>query len=231
MEINVKKQRLWYSKTGRVPCSITVNNTALEQVSQYKHLGSWMTKDGKCEMDIKTRIGMAKDVFWKHKKLLKGNINLQTKKRMLNCYVFPVARYACESWTLNDERCINSFEQWRYRRMMKIKWTDEISNEEVLQRIRERELCLYISVKKQKMAFTGHVLRGSSGKDLLDVLEGKLKLNSKLTQGRPRKMWLDDIKSWTGLDSYEKIKNFVNDRKSWRACNITCQPSDTEEDS
>jgi len=79
------------------------------------------------------------------------------------------------------------------------------------------------------MAFAGHVLRGSSGKDLLDVLEGKL--NSKLSQGRPRKMWLDDIKSWTRLNSYEKIKNLANDRKSWRACRITCQPSDTEEDS
>ena len=32
------------------------------------------------------------------------------------------------------------------------------------------------------------------------------------------------------IDSYEKIKNLANDRKSWRACSITCQPSDTEED-
>jgi len=153
------------------------------------------------------------------------------KKRKLNCYVFPVARYACESWTLNDDvsRRINSFEQWCYRRMMKSKWTDKISNEEVLQRIREKEVCLYNSVQKQKMAFAGHILRGSSGKDLLDVLQGKL--NSKLPQGRPRRMWLDDTKSWTGLDSYEKIKNLANDRKSWRACSITCQPSDTEEDS
>jgi len=57
------------------------------------------------------------------------------------------------------------------------------------------------------MAFAGHVLRGSSGKDLLDVLEGKL--NYKLSQGRPRRMWLDDIKSWTGLDPYDKIKNLA----------------------
>ena len=55
-------------------------------------------------------------------------------------------------------------------------------------------------------------------------------LNSKLSQERPRRMWLDDIKSWTGLDSYEKIKNRGNDKKSLRACSITCQPSDTEED-
>jgi len=121
MEINVKKTKTTaISKTGNVLCSITVNNTALEQVSQYKYLGSWITEDGKCKMDIKTRIGMAKNAFWKHKELLRGNINLQTKKRMLNCYV---ARYACESWTLNDDlsRRINSFEQWCYRRMMKIK--------------------------------------------------------------------------------------------------------------
>ena len=66
------------------------------------------------------------------------------------------------------------------RRMMKIKWTDKISNEELPQRIKGKELCLCNSVKKQKMAFAGHVLRGSSGKDLFDVLEGKL--NSKLSQ-------------------------------------------------
>jgi len=117
----------------------------------------------------------------------------------------------------NDDlsRRINSFERWCYCRKVKIKWLVKISNEEVglLQRIREKELCLYNSVKKQKMAFAGHVLRGSSGKDLLHVLEGKL--NSKLSQGRPRRLWLDEIKSWTKLDSYEKIKNLANDRKSW----------------
>jgi len=66
-EINVKKTKtMVISKTGNVHCSITVNKTALEQVSQYKYLGSWITEDGKCEMDIKIGIAMAKDAFWKH---------------------------------------------------------------------------------------------------------------------------------------------------------------------
>jgi len=149
---------------------------------------------------------------------------------MLNCYIYPVARYACESWTLNDDliRRINSFEQWCYRRMLKIKWTDRVSNDEVLHRIKEKELCLYNSIKKQKLAFAGHVLRGSSGKELLAVLEGKL--NSRISQGRPRRMWLDDIKSWTKMDTYEKIKMLARDRKKWRALTIACQPSDTEDD-
>ena len=51
----------------------------LEQVTKYKYLGSWLTEDGRCDLEIKTRIGMAKDAFWKHKDLLKGKICLKTK--------------------------------------------------------------------------------------------------------------------------------------------------------
>jgi len=64
MEIIVKKTKtMVISKTENIPCSIAVNNIALEQASQYEYLGSWITEDGKCEMDIKTKIGMAKDAF------------------------------------------------------------------------------------------------------------------------------------------------------------------------
>jgi len=70
-------------KTGNLQCKIMINGTMLEQVPQYKYLGSWITEDGKCDYDIKTRNGIAKDAFWKHKELLKGNINLAVKQRIL----------------------------------------------------------------------------------------------------------------------------------------------------
>jgi len=46
---------------------------------------------------------MAKDAFWKHKEFLRGNISLKVKKKMLHCYVFPVLKYSCESWTMNKD--------------------------------------------------------------------------------------------------------------------------------
>ena len=82
-------------------------------------------------------------------------------------------------------RRINAFEQWCYRILLKIKWTDKISNE-VLRRIKEDEMCMYKSIQKQKLAFTGHILRGLSGKDAIQILEGKLEANT--AQGRPRRM-------------------------------------------
>ena len=226
MEVNIKKTKtMVFCKTGRDGCKITINGAALEQVSQYKYLGSWMTENGRCELDIKTRIAMAKDTFWKHKELLKGNINLQVKKRILCCYVFPVAKYSCESWTMNRDviRRINAFEQWCYRRILKIKWNDKITNEEVLKRMKQNEMYLYKSIQKQKMAYTGHVLRGSSGESALRILEGKLNANT--AQGRPRRMWLDDIKEWTQMNTYEAIKRLAEDRNEWRVCTAACLPS------
>jgi len=77
-------------------------------------------------------------------------------------------------------------------------------------------LCLYRSIRKQKTAYTGHVLRESSGEDALQILEGKLEATT--AQGRLRRMWLDDIKQWTQLSTYEDIKRLAQDRCQWRVC-------------
>ena len=81
IDINVKKTKtLVINKSGHTNCTISINGSVLEQVLQYKYLGSWITEDGRCELDIKSRIGMAKDTFWRHKELLRGKINLKVKK-------------------------------------------------------------------------------------------------------------------------------------------------------
>jgi len=60
-----------------------------------------------------------------------------------------VALYRSETWTLrkNDERVVNAFETWCWRRMLKIKWTDRIMNDEVFQREKEERLLLKIKKK------------------------------------------------------------------------------------
>ena len=102
MEMNIKKTKTTViTETGNVCCKIMVDDTMLEQVSQYKYLDSWITDNGRCELDVKTRIAMAKDAFWKHKELLRGNVSLQVKKRILQYYIYPVLKYSCESWIMD----------------------------------------------------------------------------------------------------------------------------------
>ena len=48
----------------------------------------------------------------------------------------------------NEERVINAFETWCWRKMLKIKWTDRITNNKVFQRAKEEILLLKIKKKK-----------------------------------------------------------------------------------
>jgi hypothetical protein len=47
----------------------------------------------------------------------------------------------------NEERVVNAFQTWRWGRMLKIKWTDRITNDEVFQRAKEERLLLNIKKK------------------------------------------------------------------------------------
>jgi len=61
----------------------------------------------------------------------------------------------------------------------------------------------------------------------LRILDGKIK--GKLYQGRPRRMWLDDLKEWTQLETYTDIKRTAEGRSRWRLCTYkACQPSETD---
>jgi len=40
-----------------------VNGKAIKQAKQFSHLGSILTSDGRCDTEIKRKIGMAKKAF------------------------------------------------------------------------------------------------------------------------------------------------------------------------
>ena len=43
----------------------------------FKYLGSWITEDAGCEVDIRARVGMAKAAFWQNKELMRRNIRFK----------------------------------------------------------------------------------------------------------------------------------------------------------
>jgi len=50
---------------------------------------------------------------------------------------------------------------------------DKVSNTNVLKRIREKEPRFHIEISQQKLAYVGHVLRGSGGRNALVILVEK----------------------------------------------------------
>jgi len=85
-----------------------------------------------------------------------------------------MALYGAETWTLRaaDQKYLESFEMWYWRRMEKISWTDYVRNEKVLLRVSEQRNILH-EIRKRKVNWIGHILRRN--RLLKQVIEGKIK--------------------------------------------------------
>ena len=70
--MNVKKTRtMVISRKVEVPkVNISVNNKVLDQVSEFTYLGQNVYKDGKYDIKIRRRLGMARTHFTRMKKSL-----------------------------------------------------------------------------------------------------------------------------------------------------------------
>jgi len=66
-------------------CNITISKKALNQVSEFRYLGSIFTKDGKLGREIETRIQKANNINYQTAPILKHqNVTMQTKKKLID---------------------------------------------------------------------------------------------------------------------------------------------------
>jgi len=107
-----------------------INQKQLVNVESFKYLGSMLTNDGRCTCEIKCRIAMAKASFIKKRALFTSTLDLELRKKLVKCYIWSIALYGAETWTLPtiDQKHLESFEMWCWRRMEKISWTDHVRN-------------------------------------------------------------------------------------------------------
>jgi len=150
---------------------------------------------------------MAKAAFNKKRSLFTSTLDLELRKKLVKCYVWSIALYGAENWTLRavDQKHMESFEIWCWRRMEKISWTDQVRNEEVFLRVKEQRNILH-EIRKRKANWIGHILRRNGL--LQRVIEGKIQVGIEVTgrQGRRRRKLLDKLKERRG---YSHLKEEV----------------------
>ena len=202
LEMNVKKTKTMI--TSRKPenktLEIRVNDEILQQVLKFIYLGTEINQEVKSEKEIERRCNIAKEKFSKIAHLLTTKkLKISTKIRIVKCYVYSIFTYGCESWTLSKvlEDKINAMEMWCMRRLGNVKWSDRVTNESVLEKLHTKRQLLN-SIQKRKMKYFGHVKR--RGNILTTALEGKIE--GKRPRGRPRNMWMTDVKEWTQQSAY-----------------------------
>jgi len=164
---------------------------------------------------IKRRIGISKGIFHSMKKVLTSQaINIFTTLRLLKCYVWSTLSYGCESSTVSRrmKSQLEATEMWFLRRMLRIAWTDKVSNKKVLQRANTSRNLLKVIVNRQ-IRFVGHIMRKSQ----LEAITLTGMIEGKRARGRQRKTFMD----WTGCHSlvgnsgrsmtyWKSVKNVMN---------------------
>ena len=95
--------------------------------------------------------------------------------------------------------------------MLRISWTEHVTNEEVFNRANTKPTLLD-GLLKRRLAFHGHLVR--KGGITLDLMIGRLHGNR--PRGRPRTTWLKDLATQANI-SYKEAMTTPRDRKKWRS--------------
>jgi hypothetical protein len=153
-----------------------------------------LTNGGRCTCEIKSRIAMAKAAFNKKRALFTTKMDLELRKKLVKCYIWSVALYGAETGTVwgVDQKQLERFEMWCWRRMEKISWTEHVRNK-VLHTVKEQRNILH-EISKRKANWIGHILRRNCL--LRQVIEGKIIGGIEVTgrQGRRSRKLVDNLK-------------------------------------
>jgi len=175
-----------------------------------------ITVDGKCEADIRARLGMAKCVLTELKHIWKSKAitTTSTKLRLLRSLVWPVGTNGAEAWSFGkwEQQRLLSFETICYRRVMRVLWTEKRRNDDILEEVGGRKL--WNSVVARKLKYFEHIMRKEYGSLEKCIIMGMVE--GTRGRGRPRSTWSDNFKEWTNL-STEEMLQLTKDRSAWRS--------------
>ena len=115
-----------------------IHGETVETAADFILGGYKISADGDCSHEIKRRLLLGRKVMTNLDSILKSrDITLPKKAHQVNVMVFPVVMYGCESWTIKkaENRRIDAFELWCWRRLLRVPWTARRSNQSTLKEI------------------------------------------------------------------------------------------------
>ena len=157
LKLNIQKMKIMAS--GPIT-SWQIDGETMERVGDFIFLGSKILADGDCSHEFKRCLLLGrKSVTYLDSILKSKDITLSTKVNIVKGIIFPVVMYRCEIWTIKkaEHQRIDPFELWCWRRLLRVPWTERISNQSILKEINP-EYSLEGLMLKPKLQYFGHLM-------------------------------------------------------------------------
>ena len=132
----------------------------METVTDFILGGSKIPEDCDCSHEIKRCLLLGRKAMTKLHSILKNrDISLPTKVHLVKAMVFPVVMYGCDIWTIKKAKHqrIDAFEQWCWRRLLRVPWTARRSNQSILKEISPKFSLEGLKLKL-KLQYFGHLM-------------------------------------------------------------------------
>lgn len=212
--INAKKTQYMSFNQQKDTALKTRNGSTLEEVKDFKYLGSWVASS---EKDLKTRKALAWQASNKMGTIWKSALPRKIKINLFLATIEPILIYGAETWTLTKNLAVKL--DGCYTRLLRaalnISWQSHTPNEVVygdLPKVTEK-------VRQRRLRAAGHYHRHKE-----EIAEEVLFWEPK--HGKPgarNKTYVQQLREDTGLDNNKEVQAAMEDRKLWRA-NFLQQP-------
>ena len=155
MKININKTKVMV--IGRKPkkLDMRIKDESFEQVESFKYLGCNISSNMNCCEEVKQRKAMGNEAFNRKRSTFCGPLEKELRKILVKCFMRSVVLYGAKTWTLrrNEQKQLEAFEMWEWRRMERVKWTNKIKNSVVLERVGEGRIMLELIRKKKRIGW------------------------------------------------------------------------------
>ncbi len=121
-------------KNATVNTPVNIDGAPLEDVQEFVYLGSKMTADGDCDVEVNVRISKANQAFAMLKSVWRStNLSLHTKIRIYKGNVLSVLLTGSQYYktTVAVERKLEVFQNKCLRRILRVFWPENISNDDI----------------------------------------------------------------------------------------------------
>ena len=135
LKLNIQKTKI---VTSGPITSWHISGETVETVRYFVFLGPKITADGDCGHEIKRRLLLGRKAMTNLDSILESrDITLLTKVCLVKAMVVSVVMYGCDIWTVKkaEQRRIDAFELWCWRRLLRVPWTARRSNQSILKEI------------------------------------------------------------------------------------------------